>query len=109
MTERLLKRSKTSGRSDDNEETIKLRLKTFHNQSKPVIEIYKDKCEIVSLDIIFSIFKLLERLGNETREKRCKSTLIKKDKDAKFLPSFQICANRSENDIFEDVIKILQH
>ena len=66
MTERLLKRSKTSGRSDDNKETIKLRLKTFHNQSKPVIEIYKDKCEIVSLDIIF---KLLERLGNETREK----------------------------------------
>ena len=104
MTERLLKRSKTSGRSDDNEETIKLRLKTFHNQSKPVIEIYKDKCEIVSLDIIFSSFKLLERYTG---------IFNKKDKDStfhnKFLPLFQICANRSENDIFEDVIKILQH
>ena len=47
-------------------------------------------------------------------KKMCKSTLKKgQDKDAtfqnKFLPSFQICANRSENDIFEDVIKILQH
>lgn len=45
MTERLLERGKTSGRVDDNEETIKKRLDTFHNQTKPVVDHYaaKDK------------------------------------------------------------------
>ncbi len=48
MTERLINRGKTSGRVDDNEETIKKRLNTFHQHSKPVVEAYKDKCVIVS-------------------------------------------------------------
>ena len=40
MTQRLLERGKTSGRVDDNEETIKKRLKTFHEHSKPVVDYY---------------------------------------------------------------------
>ena len=48
MTERLLNRGKSSGRVDDNEETIKKRLATFHQHSKPVVEAYKDKTVIVS-------------------------------------------------------------
>jgi adenylate kinase len=44
MTERLLARGKASGRVDDNEATIKKRLDTFHQHSKPVIEAYPDKC-----------------------------------------------------------------
>ncbi len=40
MTKRLLKRGETSGRVDDNEETIKKRLATFHNLTRPVIEHY---------------------------------------------------------------------
>jgi len=47
MVERLLNRAKTSGRVDDNEDTIKLRLATFHKHSKPVIEYYKDKCATI--------------------------------------------------------------
>lgn len=43
MMERLLKRAQTSGRADDNEETIKKRLQTFHNVSKPVVDHYKTK------------------------------------------------------------------
>ena len=49
MTERLLNRGKTSGRVDDNEETIKKRLNTFHQHSKPVIEAYNTKAAIVSI------------------------------------------------------------
>ncbi|BFZ20716.1 hypothetical protein BsWGS_23755 [Bradybaena similaris] len=41
MTARLLERGKSSGRVDDNEATIKKRLQTFHNQTKPVISYYK--------------------------------------------------------------------
>ncbi|XP_046398827.1 adenylate kinase isoenzyme 1 [Ischnura elegans] len=45
MKERLLSRGKSSGRVDDNEETIMKRLKTFHDLSAPVVEHYKDKCK----------------------------------------------------------------
>lgn len=50
MTKRLLGRAETSGRVDDNEETIKKRLETFHEVTKPVINYYKklDKLKTVS-------------------------------------------------------------
>ncbi|KAA6334604.1 adenylate kinase [termite gut metagenome] len=38
---RLIKRGKESGRSDDNEETIKKRLSVYHSQTAPLIEWYK--------------------------------------------------------------------
>jgi adenylate kinase len=40
---RLLKRGKTSGRGDDNEEAIKKRFATFDEQSAPVITFYKGR------------------------------------------------------------------
>ena len=43
MRERLLERGKTSGRADDNEETIVKRFHTFVEQSKPVVDVYKTK------------------------------------------------------------------
>ena len=41
MTQRLLDRGKTSGRVDDNAETIKARLKTFMDQTQPVVTHYE--------------------------------------------------------------------
>lgn len=41
MVKRLLKRAETSGRADDNEETIKKRLKTFHDLTQPTVDYYK--------------------------------------------------------------------
>lgn len=41
MRERLLARGQSSGRADDNEETIVKRFHTFLEQSKPVIDYYK--------------------------------------------------------------------
>ena len=52
MTARLLNRGKTSGRADDNEETIKKRLDTFHKHSKPVVEAYAAKCKTVRTNIV---------------------------------------------------------
>jgi hypothetical protein len=50
MEERLLKRGQTSGRADDNAETIRKRFKTFVEQSKPVIDHYitLGKCHNIS-------------------------------------------------------------
>merc|ERR1712228_1118997 len=44
MAERLLKRGQSSGRVDDNEETIKKRLDTFHKHSEPVMDHFAAKC-----------------------------------------------------------------
>jgi len=41
MEARLLKRGETSGRSDDNAETIRKRFRTFVDQSLPVIDHYE--------------------------------------------------------------------
>ena len=46
MKKRLLARAETSGRVDDNEETIMKRLETFENQTKPVIEYYESQNKV---------------------------------------------------------------
>ncbi len=43
LIDRLVKRGQMSGRSDDNEETIKKRLAVYHNQTSPLQEFYKEK------------------------------------------------------------------
>jgi len=61
MVERLLNRAKTSGRVDDNEETIKKRLATFHQHSEPVIQHYQHKCSTIVAtappDVVFQEVK----------------------------------------------------
>lgn len=41
LMERLINRGKTSGRADDNEETIAKRLGVYHSQTSPLIEWYE--------------------------------------------------------------------
>jgi len=50
MLQRLLERGKTSGRADDNEESIKKRFRTFLETSLPVVEYYKEKGKVVEVD-----------------------------------------------------------
>ncbi|KAK5672516.1 hypothetical protein QVD99_001276 [Batrachochytrium dendrobatidis] len=49
LEQRLLERGKTSGRADDNLDTIKKRFHTFNEQSLPVIEYYKSKGKCVEI------------------------------------------------------------
>ena len=41
LVERMIKRGQETGRADDNVETIKNRLKVYHDQTAPLIEWYK--------------------------------------------------------------------
>jgi UMP-CMP kinase len=41
MIQRILERSKTSGRNDDNIEALRKRFATFRNESLPIIEKYE--------------------------------------------------------------------
>lgn len=43
MVKRLVKRGETSGRSDDNEETIKKRLDLYYKATEPVIAFYESR------------------------------------------------------------------
>merc|ERR1711965_1109665 len=58
MTSRLLGRAQSSGRADDNIDTIKLRLKTFEDQTIPVVKEYEDRVKQINaerdVDVIFS-------------------------------------------------------
>ncbi|KAJ3038851.1 hypothetical protein HDV00_000257 [Rhizophlyctis rosea] len=65
LENRLLERGKTSGRLDDNLETIKKRFRTFEAQSMPVIEFYKGKgkcVQVSSEDTIDSVYQIARQL-----------------------------------------------
>ncbi|MEX0326948.1 MAG: adenylate kinase [Puniceicoccaceae bacterium] len=53
--ERLLNRGKTSGRSDDNEEVIRNRLREYREKTLPVLQFYKDKGVSYEVDATQSI------------------------------------------------------
>ena len=50
MQERLLNRGKTSGRSDDNIESIKKRFKTFLDTSMPVVEYFEKEGKVEKVE-----------------------------------------------------------
>ncbi|KIY62305.1 P-loop containing nucleoside triphosphate hydrolase protein [Cylindrobasidium torrendii FP15055 ss-10] len=55
MLERLLERGKTSGREDDNVESIKKRFRTYEEQTMPVIEYYKKSDRVAEINSTVSI------------------------------------------------------
>jgi len=50
MLQRLLERGKTSGREDDNAESIKKRFRTFVETSMPVVDKYRAEGKVISID-----------------------------------------------------------
>ena len=50
MLQRLLKRSETSGRSDDNIESIRKRFVTFETESMPVVDAYDKEGRVFKVD-----------------------------------------------------------
>ena len=50
MVQRLIKRGETSGRQDDNEETIRARLQTYREATVPVAEYYEKQNKLVKID-----------------------------------------------------------
>lgn len=49
LIERLTKRGLTSGRSDDNSESIKKRFITFHNETMPIIDIFRKMNKLITI------------------------------------------------------------
>ena len=53
---RLLERGKTSGREDDNEESIKKRFRTYRETTMPVLEHYNKLGKVVEVRLILVRF-----------------------------------------------------
>ncbi|OBZ75747.1 UMP-CMP kinase [Grifola frondosa] len=60
MSKRLLERGKTSGREDDNEESIKKRFLVYKEQTMPVIEHYSKEEKVETIDASVSIEEVHE-------------------------------------------------
>jgi len=70
LTERLLKRGKIAGRSDDNLETIQARLEVYKNQTEPLLAYYKKQGKLIGIhgsgtieDIFEKISEALDRIN----------------------------------------------
>lgn len=50
LVKRMINRGKQTGRADDNEETIKKRLKVYHDQTSPLKDHYKKEEKYVTID-----------------------------------------------------------
>ena len=61
---RLLHRGKTSGRSDDNEEVIRTRLKEYYDKTLPVMQFYKDRGIFTEADGTQSIEVVQEQISS---------------------------------------------
>jgi len=60
MLSRLLERGKTSGREDDNTESIKKRFRTYKNDTMPVIEHYSAQGKVAEIDSTGSVTAVYE-------------------------------------------------
>jgi len=76
---RLLERGKTSGRSDDNEEVIRNRLKEYDEKTRPVLDFYQERGLRVDVDGTQSIEAVrneIESIAREQYKKRPVSLVV---------------------------------
>jgi adenylate kinase len=59
---RLLKRAAIEGRSDDNEETIRVRLQVYAEQTEPLLGVYRSRGLLVDVDGLGEIDEVSERV-----------------------------------------------
>ena len=59
---RLLKRAEKDGRADDNEETIRVRLQVYADQTEPLLEVYRSRGLLVEVDGLGEVDEVSERV-----------------------------------------------
>ena len=69
MQERLLKRGETSGRADDNIESIKKRFKTFEETSMPVVDMFEKEDRVVKVSATSAPDKVYEEVQKRFKQR----------------------------------------
>ena len=64
LIRRMLERAKVSGRSDDNEETIKNRLVEYENKTLPVASYYEKQGKAVAINGLGDIQRISQDIAN---------------------------------------------
>ncbi len=59
---RLLKRAQIDGRADDNEETIRVRLQVYAEQTEPLLAVYRSRGLLIEVDGLGPIDEVSERV-----------------------------------------------
>jgi adenylate kinase len=59
---RLLKRAEIDGRADDNEETIRVRLQVYAEQTEPLLDVYSSRGLLVEVDGLGEVDEVSERV-----------------------------------------------
>ena len=72
LINRLLLRAKTSGRSDDTLEVIKVRLKEYENKTKPVADFYAKKNKYFPVNGVGDIDQIFENIVDTIEQNRKK-------------------------------------
>ncbi len=62
LVERLLERARIEGRSDDNEETIRTRMKVYHEQTAPLVSYYGRRGILAEIDGSGTIEEIEKRI-----------------------------------------------
>jgi adenylate kinase len=75
---RLLRRAVIDGRSDDNEETIRVRLQVYAEQTEPLLEVYRARGSLVEVDGHGDVQEVSERIfaALEARGERRTAELV---------------------------------
>lgn len=68
VIQRLINRGKTSGRSDDNEETIRERLAIYHERTQPVASYYRARSAYYPVDGNGSMDEIFSRIDSVVRK-----------------------------------------
>ncbi|WP_375406053.1 adenylate kinase [uncultured Amnibacterium sp.] len=63
VVERLLKRAKDQGRSDDTEDVIRKRLEVYQEQTHPLVAVYAQRGVLVSVDAVGSVDEVTDRIS----------------------------------------------
>lgn len=69
--QRLINRGRTSGRSDDNEDTIRKRLVVYHKQTEPVADFYRNLNKYQRVDGMGTIGDIFQRIDEILKEIYC--------------------------------------
>lgn len=64
LVARLLKRAEQEGRSDDNEDTIRTRMRVYTEQTAPLLGYYEEKGKLEQVDGVGSLEDVAARIGS---------------------------------------------
>ena len=65
LIKRILLRGKTSGRSDDTEDSITVRLEVYQQDTEPLIDFYEQKGMVVRINAVGDVDNIYKQISKE--------------------------------------------